>query len=153
DHRRRPHHAPAARPGGRRDRHRPSRGAAPRPSGARRVGRPPRWLTDVGSECRSTARDVVHNWAMSLHESSTDPRTRRTLALLERAMDQLLRTQSISQINVSELCRVSGIHRTTFYKHFSSVAEFATYTFSTLIEDLATVSAEELPESADEVPE
>ncbi|WP_413452301.1 TetR/AcrR family transcriptional regulator [Georgenia phoenicis] len=90
---------------------------------------------------------------MTLHESHTDPRTRRTLALLERAMTSLLETQSISEINVSELCRVAGIHRTTFYKHFSSVAEFAAYMFSALIEDLSTVDPAALPEDMDEVTE
>ncbi|HLT84591.1 MAG TPA: TetR/AcrR family transcriptional regulator [Phototrophicaceae bacterium] len=90
---------------------------------------------------------------MTLHASSTDPRTRRTLALLERAMSSLLETQSISTINVSELCRVAGIHRTTFYKHFSSVAEFATTMFARLFDDLAVVSEEELPDSFEEVPE
>src|SRR5690625_3460602 len=72
---------------------------------------------------------------MTLHETPSDPRTRRTLALLERAMSSLLETQSITDINVSELCRVAGIHRTTFYKHFSSVVD------------------EQLPPSAEEVPE
>jgi AcrR family transcriptional regulator len=96
---------------------------------------------------------VVHNVAMTLHESHTDPRTRRTLALLERAMNTLLEDQSISEINVSELCRVAGIHRTTFYKHFSSVAEFAAYMFSTLIDDLAAVDGTNLPDDDDKVTE
>lgn len=95
----------------------------------------------------------MHNWAMTLHETPSDPRTRRTLALLERAMSSLLETQSITDINVSELCRVAGIHRTTFYKHFSSVAEFAAYMYSTLIDDLARVDEEQLSPSAEEVPE
>ncbi|MCM3660636.1 TetR/AcrR family transcriptional regulator C-terminal domain-containing protein [Georgenia satyanarayanai] len=90
---------------------------------------------------------------MTLHESHTDPRTRRTLALLERAMTTLLEDQSISEINVSELCRVAGIHRTTFYKHFSSVAEFAAYMFSSLINDLASVDVASLPDEIDQVTE
>ena len=96
---------------------------------------------------------VVHNWAMTVHETPTDPRTRRTLALLERAMASLLETQSISAINVSELCRVAGIHRTTFYKHFSSVADFATYMFARLIDDLAEVTESDLPATLEDVPE
>ncbi len=90
---------------------------------------------------------------MTLHETPTDPRTRRTLALLECAMSSLLETHSITEINVSELCRVAGIHRTTFYKHFSSVAEFAAYMYSTLIDDLARVDEDQLPAAAEEVPE
>ena len=68
-------------------------------------------------------------------------------------MSTLLETQSISEINVSELCRVAGIHRTTFYKHFSSVAQFAAYMFAKLIDDLAEVREDGLPDSADDVPE
>jgi AcrR family transcriptional regulator len=96
---------------------------------------------------------VVHNWAMTLHEPPTDPRTRRTLSLLERAMGSLLETQSISEINVSELCRVAGIHRTTFYKHFSSVAEFAAYTFARLVDELSSVTDDDVPDAAEDVPE
>lgn len=96
---------------------------------------------------------MVHNVAMTLHESHTDPRTRRTLALLERAMTTLLEDQSISEINVSELCRVAGIHRTTFYKHFSSVAEFAGHMFSSLIDELASVDVESLTTEVEEVTE
>ncbi|WP_110851772.1 TetR/AcrR family transcriptional regulator [Georgenia satyanarayanai] len=90
---------------------------------------------------------------MTLHESHTDPRTRRTLALLERAMTTLLEDQSISEINVSELCRVAGIHRTTFYKHFSSVAEFAAHMFSALIDELASVDVANLPDELDQATE
>jgi len=68
-------------------------------------------------------------------------------------MTSLLETQSISEINVSELCRVAGIHRTTFYKHFSSVAEFAAHMFAQLIDELASVDEDGLPEAAQDVPE
>jgi len=90
---------------------------------------------------------------MTLHEPPSDPRTRRTLALLERAMTSLLETQSIASINVSELCRVAGIHRTTFYKHFSSVGDFATFMFARLFDELAAVSEDELPPTLEDVPE
>ena len=68
-------------------------------------------------------------------------------------MGTLLETQSISEINVSELCRVAGIHRTTFYKHFSSVTEFASHTFGSLIHELSAVDEDSLPASAAEAPE
>ena len=74
-----------------------------------------------------------------------DPRTRRTLAQLSAAMDELTETRSLTEVNVSELCRIAGVHRTTFYKHFSSVTDFASDLYSTLLDDIATVSDEELP--------
>ncbi|MFH5824095.1 TetR/AcrR family transcriptional regulator [Georgenia sp. AZ-5] len=55
-----------------------------------------------------------------------DPRTRRTLDALQRALTELLDTTPLSQVTVSELCRVAGVHRTTFYKHFQTVGELAT---------------------------
>ncbi len=39
-----------------------------------------------------------------------------------------------ADIDVSALCRRAGVHRTTFYKHFDSVAELA----ETLVADLLT---------------
>lgn len=66
-----------------------------------------------------------------------DPRSRRTLAKLDAAMLELLRDRPLGEINVSQLCRVAGIHRTTFYKHYSSVTEFAAAAFATWIDGLA----------------
>ncbi|WP_127131749.1 TetR/AcrR family transcriptional regulator [Georgenia sp. SYP-B2076] len=54
-----------------------------------------------------------------------DPRTRRTLAALRRALTELVSHTPLSQITVAELCRTAGVHRTTFYQHFDTVAEVA----------------------------
>ncbi|MEE6288094.1 TetR/AcrR family transcriptional regulator [Georgenia sp. MJ173] len=83
---------------------------------------------------------------MTVRSMARDPRTRRTLAQLTDAMDELLRTQSLADINVSELCRLAGVHRTTFYKHFSSVTVFTADFYSSLLDDIAVVSEEQLPE-------
>ncbi|WP_448073058.1 TetR/AcrR family transcriptional regulator [Georgenia yuyongxinii] len=62
---------------------------------------------------------------MTSEHGRVDPRTRRTLDALRQALGTLLETTPLNQVSVSALCRVAGIHRTTFYKHFDSVGELA----------------------------
>ena len=42
-----------------------------------------------------------------------------TKRLLKEGLLRLLQEKGLEQINVSELCRVAGINRATFYKHYS----------------------------------
>lgn len=56
-----------------------------------------------------------------------------------------MQTQGLTEINVSELCRAAGVHRTTFYKHFSSVTQFAADVHASLLDEIAAVSEEDLP--------
>jgi len=53
----------------------------------------------------------------------TDPRTRRTVAALRAALRESLADRPLDAISVSELCRVAGVRRTTFYTHHDSVGE------------------------------
>ncbi len=69
---------------------------------------------------------------MTSDDRRIDPRTRRTLTALRQALATLLEDKPLSHITVSELCRVAGIHRTTFYKHFDAVPEVA----ATVVHDL-----------------
>ncbi|KAE8764831.1 TetR/AcrR family transcriptional regulator [Georgenia thermotolerans] len=63
---------------------------------------------------------------------ASDPRARRTVAALQQALLTLCATTSPSEIDVSKLCRAAGVHRTTFYKHFTAVSEVA----ETIVADL-----------------
>ncbi|MEE6273393.1 TetR/AcrR family transcriptional regulator [Georgenia wangjunii] len=76
---------------------------------------------------------------MAMADMTRDPRARRTLERLRAGMSTLMETKTLDQISVAELCRVSNVHRTTFYKHFDSVASFATDVFAGLIDELAEV--------------
>ena len=80
-----------------------------------------------------------------------DPRTRRTLVRLEDALSTLLRTHSLGEVTVSELCRTAQIHRTTFYKHFSPAGEFVTWGFSGRIDSLSLGGREDLPTAVPEL--
>ncbi len=66
-------------------------------------------------------------------------------------MVTLMATKNLDEIGVAELCREAGVHRTTFYKHFTSVTGFATHVFTGLLDELASVDAEEEAASSEEL--
>lgn len=49
-----------------------------------------------------------------------------TKRMLQEGLLQLLETKALDAISVTELCRVSGINRATFYNHYSSPADLLT---------------------------
>ena len=40
---------------------------------------------------------------------------------IEAVVQDLLQTKKLQEITVSEVCRLAGIHRTTFYGHFLDI--------------------------------
>ena len=54
-----------------------------------------------------------------------DPRAQRTLASLRKALTEMVETMPPADVTVAALCRVAGVHRTTFYNHFDSVPHLA----------------------------
>jgi AcrR family transcriptional regulator len=71
-----------------------------------------------------------------------DPRTRRTRAALGRAMAQMVVEAPLAQVSVAALCRAAGVHRTTFYKHFSTVTELAGAVLGDLFERIDALRAD-----------
>ncbi|MFH5821475.1 TetR/AcrR family transcriptional regulator [Georgenia sp. AZ-5] len=65
---------------------------------------------------------------------ASDPRARRTIAALQQALIDLAGTTPPHEVDVVELCRTAGLHRTTFYKHFTSVSELAATVIADLLE-------------------
>ncbi|WP_206055558.1 TetR family transcriptional regulator [Nocardioides sp. GY 10127] len=55
-----------------------------------------------------------------------DPRSARTVAALRRGLRALLSERPLDEVTVAELCRASGVRRTTFYTHVSSPAALLT---------------------------
>ena len=53
-----------------------------------------------------------------MKETNENQRVVLTKRLLREGLLQLLQEKSLDKINVSELCRRSGINRATFYKHY-----------------------------------
>ena len=49
---------------------------------------------------------------------ATDPRIRRTRQMLQEALSELLQTQSIDKISVSDITERASLNRATFYDHY-----------------------------------
>lgn len=75
---------------------------------------------------------------MTADKTHLDPRARRTLEALQVALATHMRTQQLSEITVSEICRTAGVHRTTFYKHFESVADLAALSVAELVDAITS---------------
>jgi AcrR family transcriptional regulator len=69
-----------------------------------------------------------------------DPRSLRTVAALRDALRGSLLDSPLDEVGVSELCRQADVRRTTFYTHYTSVAELLTEMLTTEIDERLEVS-------------
>lgn len=69
----------------------------------------------------------------------TESRARRSVTALQGALTRVLQEHRLSEINVAQLCREAGIHRTTFYGHFSSIEQLARATYADTLNELMDV--------------
>lgn len=69
-----------------------------------------------------------------------DPRQIRTKTALTSALLRLLEDEALSSISIAALCQEAGVHRTTFYKHASSIEGFAVDMVTRELDAAATVS-------------
>ena len=63
-----------------------------------------------------------------------DPRSQKTAEALGKAMFQILRTKSLSEISVSDLYRETGIARSTFYRLFDTPEDVLYYLCAQFVE-------------------
>ena len=47
-----------------------------------------------------------------------DPRTVQTTALIKQTLLDMMKKNAFDKITVSELCKIAGINRGTFYLHY-----------------------------------
>lgn len=66
-----------------------------------------------------------------------DPRALRSRRRLQDALRCLLEREELTEIGVSELCRAAGVHRTTFYGHYTSVGDVASDLYASWLDDVA----------------
>lgn len=59
-----------------------------------------------------------------------------TKRLLKEGLLRLLQQKELGEINVSELCRESGINRATFYRHYNSPGDVLTEMGAELIGEI-----------------
>lgn len=62
-----------------------------------------------------------------------------TKRMLKEGLLQLMETKPIQKISVSELCRVSGINRVTFYNHYASLADILTEIGDDMVNDILSL--------------
>ena len=60
---------------------------------------------------------------MAAKELKSPQRRTLTKRLIQEAMLTLLKTHSIQEITVRELCDMAGVNRTTFYNHYDGIYE------------------------------
>ena len=72
-----------------------------------------------------------------------------TKRMLQEGLLTLLETKDLDKISVTELCRVSGINRATFYNHYSSPQDLLADLESRLICELEQISG--VPTTPEEV--
>ena len=64
-----------------------------------------------------------------------------TRRLLQEGLLNLLETKSIDKVSVTELCRVSGINRSTFYNHYTSPQDILNDMERTVIKELLEIAS------------
>lgn len=78
---------------------------------------------------------------------NTNQRIALTKRLLREGLLRLLQTKPLDKINITELCRESGINRATFYRHYEFprdiLAEMQTEFFEEMISDLSETLTEQ----------
>ena len=65
-----------------------------------------------------------------------DHRTRVTKMLIRKAFTALLRQKPIQKISVKELCAAAGIHRGTFYTHYTDIYDLLRKMEEEMLHDL-----------------
>ena len=72
-------------------------------------------------------------------EKKENQRIQLTKRMLQDGLLQLLQTKPLDDITVTELCRVSGINRATFYNHFTSPLDLLNSIEEKTVEDLTRI--------------
>lgn len=73
--------------------------------------------------------------------SKENQRIALTKRLLQEGLLTLLERQPIDKVSVTELCRISGINRSTFYNHYSSPQDVLSDIETKVTNDLMAIAA------------
>lgn len=76
--------------------------------------------------------------------TANNRRRRDSCEKIERAFMQLLQTRELDQITVSELCKRTGLNRTTFYSNYADVYALADKLRETLEGNMAEMYRDEI---------
>ncbi len=104
---------------------------------------------------RQTRQIVAHlsletNKAMKQPAELLDPRAKRTRALLQQAMGELLTEHSLASVTIGDITRRASVNRATFYAHFQDKDDLLD---SCLREKCRVVLSNALPGQPPDAPE
>lgn len=68
---------------------------------------------------------------------TSDQRVRLTKMLLRRALTELLKQKPVQSISVKELCEKAGIHRGTFYAHYTDIFDLLAQVEEEMMQDFS----------------
>lgn len=66
----------------------------------------------------------------------TDRRTKYTQTVIREAFLQLLKTESVERVTVTDICRLADINRTTFYRHYESQYALLSHLENAMLDDI-----------------
>lgn len=71
--------------------------------------------------------------------TKNNKRRRESVAAIEKAFIELLQERDIKDITVSDICKLTGLNRSTFYANFADIYDLAGKLRTKLEEDFASV--------------
>ena len=57
--------------------------------------------------------------------TANNKRRKASREKIEKAFMELIQSQELSKISVSEICKITGLNRTTFYSNYTDIYELA----------------------------
>ena len=70
-------------------------------------------------------------------------RRKTSIEKIEKAFVTLLQTHELKEITVSDICKMTGLNRSTFYANYLDIYDLADHVRSTLERDFASVFSED----------
>lgn len=80
-----------------------------------------------------------------------DLRVIRTRALLCQALEKMLKTTPIKDININDICAEAMVNRSTFYKHFNDKYDFLQYYVAQASEKIYDIAKDKIFDETSEI--
>ncbi len=76
--------------------------------------------------------------------TSNNKRRRESVSKIEKAFIELLQTKNLENVSVSEICKTTGLNRSTFYSNFIDIYDLADKVCKRLEDEFLSLYAEEI---------
>lgn len=74
--------------------------------------------------------------------TKNNKRRKESVEKIEKAFMELIQTQELKEISVSDICKITGLNRSTFYANFTDIYDLADKLCDKLEKDFATLFTE-----------